>query len=96
MATRLAEEGIQTRAWYCPPLYGHPGFQGAERIGPHGDSRLPVTEELADCILGLPFHSFLSEEDVVRVCGVIRRDARPRESRDSRDFYSHGARERVA
>jgi dTDP-4-amino-4,6-dideoxygalactose transaminase len=96
VARRLKEEGIETRRWYCPPLYAHPGFLGMERLGPGGDTRLPVTEVLAESILGLPFHSFLSEDDVVHVCRALRREAKPRPTWNPFGLYSGPAGVRVA
>lgn len=65
MAGRLARAGVETRRWYAPPLHRHPAFSGIERAGP--DEDLPVTEHLYRYCLGLPFHAFLSHEDVAAV-----------------------------
>ncbi|WP_231621432.1 MULTISPECIES: DegT/DnrJ/EryC1/StrS family aminotransferase [Pseudomonas] len=58
---RLLGKDIETRRWYCPPLHGHPAFQ-AYTAGP-----LPVVDQLAERLLGLPFHLSLSDQCVDRV-----------------------------
>jgi dTDP-4-amino-4,6-dideoxygalactose transaminase len=60
-ACRLAEAGIETRRWYAPPLHRHQPFASVERTD------LPVTKSLYRNSLGLPFHSFLSKDDVLAV-----------------------------
>lgn len=64
VAAALKEAGVETRRWYLPPLTGHPAFRDAQRIGPGGSSALPVTEALAETLLGLPFHTRLATEEV--------------------------------
>jgi dTDP-4-amino-4,6-dideoxygalactose transaminase len=54
-------QGIETRRWYFPPLHRHPDYQ-------HTGVALPVTDDLADHLIGLPYHLFLTEKDVSRVC----------------------------
>lgn len=67
----LAQSGIETRRWYLPPLNEHPAYRDARRIGPAGGERLPVTEQLATSLLGLPFHSRLTSEDVATVVEAV-------------------------
>jgi dTDP-4-amino-4,6-dideoxygalactose transaminase len=71
VARFLAERGIETRRWYLPPLTRHPPFAGALTIGPDGGPHLPVTDMLAERLLGLPFHTRLAEEDVARVVAAL-------------------------
>jgi dTDP-4-amino-4,6-dideoxygalactose transaminase len=71
VAAALARSGIETRRWYLPPLNEHPAFRAAHRIGPGGASRLPVTERLASTLLGLPFHSRLTGEEVATVIDAM-------------------------
>jgi dTDP-4-amino-4,6-dideoxygalactose transaminase len=73
-ASALAAVGIQTRRWYLPPLHHHPSFANIDRIGPHGGTSLPVTEQLARHNLGLPFHTRLSDdnmETIARALGAV-------------------------
>lgn len=58
----LAESGIQTRRWYCPPLHQHPLFADLPR-----STSLPVCDLLGERLLGLPFHLSLREADLRRV-----------------------------
>lgn len=66
-AAALAQDGIETRRWYLPPLHRHPAFGGVRRLGPNGAAELPVTDRLDETLLGLPFHTRLSTDDVAAV-----------------------------
>ncbi len=68
---KMTASNVQTRRWYYPPLYAHPGFAGARCVGPDGGSHLPETTELANRLLGLPFHSFLGEAEIAQICSVL-------------------------
>ena len=72
---RMNASGVQTRRWYHPPLYAHPAFSDAPCVGPHGGRHLPATAELAERLLGLPFHTLLKEEEVARVCALLQEGA---------------------
>jgi len=69
----LQGEKIETRRWYCPPLNEHRAFLGMQCAGRDGSSDLPVTTSLSEQILGLPFHSFLSEFEIARVCSLVEK-----------------------
>ena len=71
-AKALARSGIETRRWYCPPLHQHPAFAGLPVVGPQGDAVLPETDRLANHALGVPWHSFLQEEDMVFIAHALR------------------------
>jgi dTDP-4-amino-4,6-dideoxygalactose transaminase len=71
VAASLAQAQIETRRWYLPPLNEHPAFAGVRCVGPGGSERLPVTEDLATSLLGLPFHSRLSDDDVATVVDAL-------------------------
>lgn len=61
---RLEMRGIQGRRWYCPALHHHPGIlDGAELA----TSELPTADFLSEHLLGLPFHTRLTREDVSAV-----------------------------
>ncbi len=64
--TALEASGIQSRDWYLPPMHHHKAFKEIETFGP-----LTVSDRLADRLLGLPFHSFLSEGDISLIADVI-------------------------
>lgn len=63
----LAQAGIETRRWYCPPVHSHPAFDAYPRAG-----NLGATDRVSGQILGLPFHLALGLSDVVRVCKTLR------------------------
>jgi dTDP-4-amino-4,6-dideoxygalactose transaminase len=71
IAEVLAQAGIETRRWYLPPLTRHPAFRGARRLGPGGSDGLPATDDLAAHLLGLPFHTRLSADDVRQVLETL-------------------------
>ena len=64
----LAESGIQATFHY-QPLHASPmgGTWG------YGDGDLPVTERVAQCLVRLPLHASLTEDDVARVVQAITR-----------------------
>lgn len=61
-------EGIECRRWYWPPLSDHPLFNSGE-----WQMQLPVTHDLSEHLLGLPWHLYLSESDVVEICTTLSR-----------------------
>jgi dTDP-4-amino-4,6-dideoxygalactose transaminase len=67
----LARAEIETRRWYLPPLYEHPVFSDLPRIGRDGSARLPATEHLASTLIGLPFHTRLTSDDVACVVTAL-------------------------
>jgi UDP-2-acetamido-2-deoxy-ribo-hexuluronate aminotransferase len=59
----LRTDGVPTAIYYPRPLHLQPAYR------PHHDgTRLPVSEDLADRILALPIHPYLSERDLGRIC----------------------------
>jgi dTDP-4-amino-4,6-dideoxygalactose transaminase len=71
VAAALAQADIETRRWYLPPLHRHPAFGALRCVGPAGSERLPVTEQLATSLLGLPFHSRLTAGEVSTVVDAL-------------------------
>lgn len=59
VAKKLAEQGIETRSWYCPTLESHPMYANLPTDGP-----LKTAKMLSAQLLCLPFHTFLSDADV--------------------------------
>ncbi len=64
--TYMQSHGIETRRWYWPPLHRHEAFASCHTAGP-----LKVTEAVADRLLGLPYHLFLSKQDILRVTNIL-------------------------
>jgi len=62
----LAAEGIETRRWYQPDLTRHPAYERLPRAG-----ELPATASLHDRLLGLPFHGWLTDEEVTVVARAL-------------------------
>jgi dTDP-4-amino-4,6-dideoxygalactose transaminase len=63
----LRERGVMATFHYVP-LHSSP--QG--RALGHGELRLPVTDRVASCLLRLPLHPLLGEDDVARVIEAVR------------------------
>lgn len=64
---QLAAKGIGTRLWYNPGLHRHPNWVNANQVYRPGETRLATTEALNRRIIGLPFHNFLSPDEIGRV-----------------------------
>lgn len=71
--TVLAAHDILTRRWYSLPLHRVPDMRG--RIVNIDDAAFPVSMDLVERGMGIPFHTHLSNVDVARViavlCGVL-------------------------
>lgn len=65
----LREEGIPTAVYYPTPLHRMAAF--APFAPADG---LPVCERVSAEILSLPMHAYLSDGQVDRICGVIRKE----------------------
>lgn len=63
---RLVERGVETRRWYCPTLDQHAAFREMPIAG-----KLRMCGALNERLLALPFHAFLSAEDVDTVCAAL-------------------------
>ncbi|AMJ62692.1 DegT/DnrJ/EryC1/StrS family aminotransferase [Bosea sp. PAMC 26642] len=63
--TRLSEADIEWRRWWGLGCHRHPAFADVPRCDLSG------TDALAPCVIGLPFHDELSEEDVWRVVSCL-------------------------
>lgn len=71
---RMRGAGVECRRWYTPILTNHPLFQwrgnrAERRKSPQ--AKLPVSEDLQEHLLGLPYHLHLTEDDVKRVCETL-------------------------
>jgi UDP-2-acetamido-2-deoxy-ribo-hexuluronate aminotransferase len=67
LAAALREQGIPSAIYYPRPMHLQPAY--AEH-GP-GDGGLPVSEALADRVLSLPMHPYMSEDVAERICGAV-------------------------
>lgn len=62
----LAAADIETKQWYRPFVDERSEFFMCPKIGP-----MRVTEALRARMLGLPYHRYLTERDVSRVCSTL-------------------------
>lgn len=65
---RLRAAFVETRRWYYPPASAHPGLPPSIE-----DEDCPVTRQLAEQVLCVPFHTRLTYRDVIYVCGELAR-----------------------
>jgi dTDP-4-amino-4,6-dideoxygalactose transaminase len=61
----MAERGIATRRWYLPLINQHPAFQHIDHLP------APCADDLAQRLLGIPFHVSLSEQDMSEIAEVL-------------------------
>jgi dTDP-4-amino-4,6-dideoxygalactose transaminase len=66
----LEQQGINTRAYYVPPVHQHTAYKGFVR---QQQPFLPITECVAQEVLSLPIYSHMHTDSVVRVCDTIQR-----------------------
>lgn len=63
---RLRERGVPTAVYYPKPLHLQPAYRAR-----HDGTALPVSEALAERIMALPIHPYLSEEALGYVCEQV-------------------------
>lgn len=69
----LAEQGIETRRWYCPTLTQQPVFAGETCLNPQtGADDLPMTSILSKQLLGIPFHTYLTSQQITWICEQLQ------------------------
>lgn len=62
----LKAKGIPTMVYYPRGMHQQGAFSRLPYSG-----QCPVSEELCNCVLSLPMHPYLTEEDICRVCSAI-------------------------
>ena len=78
VSNRLAGLGIPTRRWYYPTLEHHPAFNACQVFTPEASEGMPVTRRLAEHALGLPWHNFLSGNQLDTILDALSRiETRP-------------------
>ncbi len=68
---RMLAAGVETKRYYVPLMTCHPMFQRSRTERRKNPWKLPVSEMLAERLICLPFHSWLTEADVERVCETL-------------------------
>ena len=67
----LARQDIETRRWYCPPLYEHHAFEGYLCVHCNGVG-ISNSKMLGRQLIGLPFHTQLKDEHVDTICLALQ------------------------
>lgn len=70
----LKEHDIPTAVYYPIPMHRQTAFTYLDKEL----NRCPVSDRLADCVLSLPIHPYLSEQDQDLICDIIKSHLRPR------------------
>jgi dTDP-4-amino-4,6-dideoxygalactose transaminase len=63
----LAQEGIESRCWWATPCHLHPAYHG------YPTQPLPITQWLADHVLGVPFYEDIPDAHIQAVMAVLER-----------------------
>ncbi len=63
---RLQKQNVAVHRTYLPPLWQHPAFAGLDVTGKTG------ADDINHKVLGLPFHAFLSDEEIGKVVQKLR------------------------
>ncbi len=71
VAEKLKGMGIESRRWYCPPLNRHDAYTKYKTVARNGYPKLPVVEDVSRGLIGLPYHNFLLDEEIQRVCNAL-------------------------
>jgi len=72
VAAALKAQGIPTGIYYPRPLHRQPAYAEAHRTAIAGGAPpLPVSEALAERVLSLPMHPYLSTAQVERICAML-------------------------
>jgi UDP-2-acetamido-2-deoxy-ribo-hexuluronate aminotransferase len=65
---KLKDNGIPSMIYYVKPMHQQVAFSDLE----FNDYEFAVTNRLCDTVLSLPMHPYMKEEDIERVCQVVR------------------------
>lgn len=68
LQAKLKDHSIPSMIYYVKPMHKQGAFSNLK----FDEADFEVTNELIDTVLSLPMHPYLSEEDVSRVCEVIK------------------------
>ncbi|WHY77371.1 DegT/DnrJ/EryC1/StrS family aminotransferase [Neobacillus sp. WH10] len=68
LQAKLKDHGIPSMIYYVKSMHKQDAFSDLES----DDREFDITNELCDTVLSLPMHPYLSEEEVNKVCGVIK------------------------
>lgn len=72
LRSTLAEKGVPAMVYYPVPLH----LQAAYKDARYGAGAFPVAERLADCVLSLPMHTELDEEQLAYITRCVLESAK--------------------
>jgi dTDP-4-amino-4,6-dideoxygalactose transaminase len=70
----LQAQGIATHQTYLPALYRHPAFAELQRFSVEGCAveHCPHADRMVQHVVGVPFHPFMTDDDVMRVVAALQ------------------------
>lgn len=68
LQSKLKDQGIPSMIYYVKPMHRQGAFTELE----YDDADFEVTNELCDTVLSLPMHPYLTEEEIVNTCKIIK------------------------
>lgn len=69
LQAHLKEQGIPSAVYYQKPMHRQQAFAGNK----YDDKDYPVANMLSDIVLSLPFHPYMTEEEILLVTGVVKK-----------------------
>ena len=64
----LKEQGVPSMVYYPNPMH----MQTAYKNLGYSKDDFPITEKLCNTVLSLPIHPYISEEEISKVCSLIK------------------------
>jgi dTDP-4-amino-4,6-dideoxygalactose transaminase len=68
LAAALKQQGVPTAIYYPTPLHRQTAYRGYPVAG----NGLPVSERLADEVISLPMHPYLTADEQAFIAGIVR------------------------
>ncbi|MFI3266988.1 MAG: DegT/DnrJ/EryC1/StrS family aminotransferase [Rikenellaceae bacterium] len=65
---KLKQQGIPSMIYYPKPMHAQTAFASNEYV----TNMCPTTSSLCDCVLSLPIHPYMTEQDTLQVVAAIR------------------------
>ena len=63
----LKNKGIPSMVYYVKPMHMQGAFEGTDS----SIAECAVTEKLSGCVLSLPIHPYMKEEEITQVCDCL-------------------------
>ena len=67
----LKDQKIPSMVYYQKPMHRQKAFDN--NVNPYDENMFPITNELCNTVLSLPFHPYMENKEIERVCDYITR-----------------------